>query len=226
MKFYILLSIYFFSLFLSIYWGIKRYRILDRSTKVLVFENILSLLFELIALYAEIKYRNNLAVYNVAVVSTLLFMCWYFRRLMPQLQKKWYVSVYISLVVIWLGSIYYEHTMYSLNNYYMEFAGIVSICFSIYSIEQAISIHAHSYFKLTRYVHFWFALLISFYWSSTLLQWMAYKYVSDKSWLNDSLVWMGVCNNLGYGILYYLYPKFKQYPSEIKHKTYDVSKHV
>jgi hypothetical protein len=195
--------------------GVKRYTSFDKATRLILYVAIVSFVIELIALYTEIKYRNNLPIYNIASVIYLLLLGLYFSKIITLFNTDAFRKLYsIAILLIWIATLFYEKSLFVLNSAFMIIVGIVVICFSILSIDNIVSVQSKRYFKLTTSIHFWFAVVFLFYWCITILQWGLYKYFSEKisgyEYINLALSLVSTLVNIAFGMLFYNYPKLKQ----------------
>lgn len=195
--------------------GLIRRNSFDIATLLIFYLAITSFIFEIIALYADIKYRNNLLVYNIASVIYSLLFGLYFSKTIPSFNTHIFRKLYsISIMLIWIATILYAQSLFILNSPFMIILGVIVICFSFISIDSIVSIQSSRYFKLTKSIHFWFAVVFLFYWCITILQWGLYNFFSEKingyEYINMVFSLVSTLVNIAIGILFYLYPKLKQ----------------
>jgi hypothetical protein len=195
--------------------GKRVWHLIDFPSKLILLWVIISLITEIIALFFVIILRNNFLVYNLFSLLSLLLLGLYFNKLITQFNNNYFKNIYSCVIILlWIGSIYYQKSFFTLNSPLMIIEGSVIMIFSILSIEKIVAIQSNQYFKLTSSLHFWFAVIFLFYWCITILHWGLYKYfvlkVSWMHYLHWILSFAGIVVNFSIGSLFYLYPKLKQ----------------
>jgi hypothetical protein len=191
------------------------WHVIDLPSQLILFWVIISLITEIIALLFAIILRNNFLVYNIFSLVSLLLLGVYFKKVIKRFRNYYFMLGYTSIItILWMYSVYYQNSLFTLNSPLMLIEGAVIIAFSILSIDNIVSVQSKRYFKLTTSIHFWFAVVFLFYWCITILQWGLYKYfVAQAPWsqyLNLALSFAGTLVNLSIAILFYISPKLKQ----------------
>lgn len=188
---------------------------MDLPSKLILCWVIISFISELVALFFAVIFRNNFLIYNLFSLLSLLLLGFYFSKLITLFNNYYFRWIYPCLIILlWIGSIYYQNSFFTLNSPLMIIEGSFIIGFSIISIEKIVAEKSNRYFRLTSSIHFWFAVIFLFYWCITILHWGLYKYfVLKGSWmpyLHLILSFAGIVVNFSIGYLFYLYPRLKQ----------------
>ncbi len=215
MIYYLESYLYLFTCFLPFLYGIKRFKLLDRASRTFSLIATISFIAEIVALYAAVKYHNNLPVYNVSQLLTVVLVCLYFNDAIDSF-KKYYVGIVLAAIstLVWSFTIFFVHSIITMNSTFMAYEGIVTIGMAVFSMENLVSKRSHSLFKLKYSHHFWFAWMLLIYWCCSIVQWILYKYftkeVDQSQYLDLSLTIISMLINIGFALIFFYYPKMKQ----------------
>lgn len=207
--------LYLFTCFLPFLYGIKRFKVFDKASRVFSLIAIISFLAEVVALYAVVKYKNNLSVYNISELLTMILICMYFNEAIDSFNKYRIGIVLAAIsVLVWCCTIFLMHTIMAVNSVFMAYEGILTIGMAVFSMENLVSKRSHSLFKLKYSPHFWFAWMLLIYWCCSIAQWILYKYftkeVDQAHYLDLSLTIISMLINVGFALIFFYYPKMKQ----------------
>lgn len=205
-------GLYFATILLPVFYGLKRFKVIDKASRFILLLLITSFVGEVIALYSALVYKTNLAVYNIVQLLIAIILCFYFNYCIDNF-KKHNIGIIIAFVsfIVWLITIAKIHTLSSINSSFLAYKGIIIITMSIISMENLISNGSHHLFKILNSSHFWFAWILLIYWCFSIVQWILYQYYTSAAngfqYLNLSLVIITMLVNIGYTLVFFFYPK-------------------
>jgi len=167
-------------------------------------------------MYVAARYKNNLSVYSVNSLVEFGIMGLYFNASIDTFKKK-HIGYYIAVggIIMGLINLLFIQGVRTLNSYFLVFEGICIIGMSLFFFFRLLL--REDDLKLYKNVHFWFATILSFFWSATFINWSLYDYFTinfkDKVWVADiSRLIAGIIAYLGVCAVFILYPKMqKQY---------------
>ncbi|XZF13922.1 hypothetical protein ACTHGU_19230 [Chitinophagaceae bacterium MMS25-I14] len=116
-------------------------------------------------------------------------------------------------IIIGILNIIFLQPVYTLNSYFLFFEGIFIISMALFSFFRLLLMQDE--LKLHTYHHFWFAVILSFFWSITFLNWGMYDYFLQKmpsfNWIiNRSILVVNIITYLSFAFVFLYYPKMKQ----------------
>ncbi len=198
----------------SLLIGLFRYKILDSASKILLVLVGTDSIFELVAHYVGWKYKNNIPVYTVHSLVEFGILCIYFSHSIDVLVKN-KVGYYIGVTGILLGlaNIVFLQGLNRMNSYFLIFEGLCIIGMALFAFFRLLL--QHESLRLHKYHHFWFSIILTFFWSVTFLNWSLYDYLSihykDDIWVvNISILIVNIITYAGISAVFYLYPKMQQ----------------
>ncbi len=149
---------------------------MDTATKVFLVLMGVTVISELTAIYVAGKYHNNMPVYAVFSIVEFALVSLYFGQSIDvfSMKKAGYIIASIGIVAGVLNLLFLQGIT-KFNSYFLVFEGIGIIGLALFSFFRLLL--AKDELKLYRYPHFWFATILAFFWSVTLLNWSLYDYI-------------------------------------------------
>lgn len=205
--------IYFLSLLFTALCGIWRYKKLDTASKILSILICCALINEYAAYYLAIKYKNNLALYDIYSIIEFGILCLYFNKVIDVfIEKK--IGIYIGIggIIFGIMNLIFIQHLNSFNSYFLLFEGLSVIGMCLFAFFRMLL--KYDSLKLYKYPHFWFISIILFFWSITFLTWGLYEYITQQlrqsaSNINTGLAIIGTITYCCLGCVFLLYPKMK-----------------
>ncbi len=207
--------LYFYEVILLFAAGVSvyRYKILDHAARIFTVYIWVSVLCELVARIAGRVYHNNMPVYAIYGLVEFVFMCVYFNNIIDVFRPK-NIGYHLAGIGLVLGvcNIVYVQGFFRLNTYFLIFEAISFIGMSLFFFARMFLLYGQ--LRLYKYHHFWFAAIISFFWSLTFIQWGLYEYINVKypSYVdmdNAAIVIASMVSYTAMACVYIFYPKMQ-----------------
>lgn len=198
---------------LSLGIGLYNFKKFDRPSKIIWFLLLTEILNESMAQYMAIKFRNNIAEYNIYSLVEFSIVCWYFNNVIDYF-SKYKVGFYIWLIGLCFGII--DMTLLQpideLNSYFLFFEGFCIIGMCLFAFFRLLL--KNDDLKLFKYHHFWFISIFLFFWCITYLSWGLYNilgtHFSRYIPIITILIWIvNIITYGGIGTIFLLYPKLQ-----------------
>lgn len=138
--------------------GMRRYAILDDSSKIVLLIITAGLLFELPFFYLQ---QNSSVLTNTCIAVHFLLICLYFNHTVDVFIRH-NNGLRIGIAGLLLGAGTAGH---ALGHYVSLTEGLCVIVMCLYALYRMLA--KHEQLRLLRYQHFWFIALFLFYWSVT-----------------------------------------------------------
>jgi len=139
--------------------GMRRYAILDDSSKIVLLIITASLLFELPFFYTS--QQDSLVLVNTCMAVHFLLICVYFNHTVDVFIRH-HTGLKIGIAGLLLGAGTAGHPV---GHYFSLTEGLCVIVMCLYALYRLLA--KHEQLRLMRYHHFWFIALFLFYWSVT-----------------------------------------------------------
>lgn len=194
-------------------YAIRRYKMVDKTTRYIFFWIWLGLLTEALG-YISIKlFQTNIPVYGVSSILEFILLCFYFNESVLPLKEK-NIGIILAAAGILLGILnaLFLQPLPTVNSNFLFLECLVIVCLALYALYR---MFVEPDLKLWKETHFCFGCLIVFYECISLWNWGIYDYIGqfypEKSMvLNVSLIAGNLLVYIFCGILIYLYPKMRQ----------------
>jgi len=193
--------------------GIYRYRRLDKAAKIFSVFICLACIAETTSLIAARVWHNSMPVIAIYSLIEFAMISVYFNYSIDAFRKK-NLGIYFAIGGIVLGilDILFLQPLNVFNSYYLFFEGIGIISMSLFSFFRLLL--KEEYLVLYKYPHFWFAAILSFFWSVTFLNWGLRDYIYIHHAQSSKMLDVGIyiINILFYAMfacVFILYPKMK-----------------
>jgi hypothetical protein len=206
-------NLFFF--LLPVLIGLKRFTILDKALKIFFLFALSSFIGELSAFFSANVYKNNLPVYSVFSIINLTIICFYFKEHFQLKRSKNRINFLIGFnLIVWLFTIFYIHSITSVNSTFLGYQGILTMGFSVHLMENIVSRRSREVFDLKTSSHFWIAFLLLVYWCFSIMQWILYSFFSVETmgfwYLELSLIIINMAINFCFALIFIQYPKMIQ----------------
>lgn len=214
MNYYTQYTVYLFALVLPVIGGVMQFKKLDRSARYFLYVASISFFGELLGLVSVLLFHSNKEIYNVIGISNFVMLCLYFNSSVT-LFKKFNVGGILAGtgILIWTVSIIFFDQLSKTNTPYMFYEGAATLFMTIALLDQLLSGKVLVDFDLRESPHFWFVILLFFYWCITICQWVLYDYFADfvenQSWINITLWCASILGSIGFFLIFLQYPKLR-----------------
>ena len=209
-----LTALYLLMLLLATLSGIIRFKSMDIASRIISILIFLSFLTEIIAYYSARMFHTNIAVYTVFSLFEFLLTSLYFNYSIDIFYKN-RIGVYIGLSGLLLGllNIIFFQPINQIDSYFLFFEAITTIAMCFTFLARLMMLHDQ--LKIHKYHHFWFVVIITFYWCSTFLNFSLHKYIvfdlKKNAWILDALNLVeNIVTYLSIAIVFLLYPKMQR----------------
>jgi hypothetical protein len=201
-----------------------RFRVLDRSARIIVLLVFWSLFTEVTA-FIVIRHQaqpNNHQVYNISCLVEWVLLCVYFNYACPSLRRR-HLGWLLALLGLGFGLVnlvyIQDDTTMASNFLFFECAGILTL--SSYALYEWLIVddddekeHAVAQVQLRNNIHFWLPVIFIFNQTATLWSWAAFdaymhagQHLSQL--LQQLLLLTGIITYLFLCWLLFRYPKMK-----------------
>lgn len=205
---------YLVLLLITLISGCYRYRVLDRPAIIFFLFLSTTVLCEYIALYASLKYKNNLPVYAIYSLVEFVMVSLYFNSVIDIFKKR-NTGIYIAAlgVVAGIYNLVFIQGLNTINSYFMIFEGLSIISMGLFFFFR-ILLH-NDKLRIHMYPHFWFASILTFFWGVSFLNWSLYDYFAkvhpDEIWvINYCIVIVNLVTYSAISCVFILYPKMQK----------------
>jgi hypothetical protein len=156
--------------------GAIRWKVLAKGEKIMAILMLITLISEPIALFANIRLRNNLPVYHIFNPIEFLLISLYFNCSLRYFRKKniGLIAGITGVVLSVLNTLFIQRIT-TINSFFLLFEGTAIIIYCLLSIHQLLLNEEHLPY---RFAHFWITLCCLIYWSSTFTGWGLYAILS------------------------------------------------
>ena len=201
-------------LLLAMISSIIRFKEADTSSRLLCYLLCLSFLTEALAYFAAKRFHNNIPVYTVFSLFELMLTSLYFNYCID-IFYKYRIGVYIGIVGFILGvlNIIFLQSISRINSNFLFFEGIVIIAMAFTLFARLVM--KHDTLRIKAYHHFWFAVILTFYWCSnffnlSLYQQIIFAHKPIALLLNMLNFIVNIITYLSIAIVFLLYPKMQK----------------
>jgi len=212
-NFYVKGNIILLTAFLPVLFGLLRYRVLDRGSRIFFYISVLGLVTESLAYYMAHKYRDNLVVYNLSNIFELFMVCLYFNYTIKSFGKR-HIGWIIGIIAVLVGFIndFYIQSIHGITDVFLLFHALVAISLSIFSLLSFMQ--PDDTRQVKQEVHFWFPVIQIFSWSFTyllfsLIGFYAARLKTTAPQVILALFLVDVITNLAIATIFILYPKMR-----------------
>jgi len=206
-------TVLYFSLLIAILVvGFAQRRILKSTDKVVIILIFLTLISELLGIFAAYVWKNNLFVYHFYNPLEFILITIYFTRNTKILKRRiiYRLLCIVGLIFTTFNSIFMQ-PIFEMNTYFLLYEGAVIIIFCLLSLQEILLDELNLPYQ---FLHFWLTALFLLYWSVTFTGWGIYcELTPDEFILNPIFSKILKFSNYGFyiGILltFGMYKKFK-----------------
>lgn len=214
MNYYLQSAIYLASFLIPCGVSIFRYKQFDKGFKTIALLVFVSFFVEVFALFSAVVFKNNLMIYNFELLINTILTLSYFEIIMQKLKKIGVIRILQVLTFIfWVLSVTMLHKINSINTSFLIFSGVLNISLSILFLDTLSSDKRKEIFRLSDSPNFWITSILLFYWCFSFVQWALYRTFTKETYgfelLEMSLTLVTILVNLGYSIIFFRYPKFR-----------------
>ena len=192
-------------------WRFRQLNLPGKLVCLLIWNGFLT---ERIAMLTSYYYGTNMPAYTVATYTEYFIICLFFNYTLSGFAKK-NIGIYLGIVgvLLGIGNTIYIQPLSSINSNFIFLSCLILICLTLYlTFRMLIAMDVVP----SREVHFWFSIIMLFFYCSTLWIWAIYDYVfvagseADKQLVANWLMGVGHIVYPAYAILLYRYPKLKR----------------
>lgn len=163
---------------LSLLIGLRKYKILDTPSRIIVILLLVTLISESLSYVLAVKYSNNMPLYHFFNPIELSIIAIYYNYSIKTFRKRniGYIIAIIGTTGSILNSIFLQ-PIDTLNSYFLLFEGLLIIFMSLYSyieIFRDIDLYA-----ITN-PHFWFSSIFIFISGITYANWALYSFIAAE----------------------------------------------
>jgi len=174
---------------------------------------VFAFLTDFCAYFAAIKYHNNMPVYNVSNLVQIFLIALYFNYCIKVFMKR-HVGIYIGLLSVIVGilNIAFLQPLNIFNSNFFLFQTILVLLFGTLLYVQYL--RSAVYFRIQYSPHFWLVMVLVISYAINLLNFSLYDFYTTrmkehKNWIDISIIYFNCLTNLGFGLVFLLYPKMK-----------------
>lgn len=193
-----------------------RFPSLDKGAKVFSVYVWSAVFCELVAYFFAKKYQTNMPVYGVDCLVEFALISLYFNCVIDVFKAK-KIGYYVAGAGVCIGfvNLVFVQGFYALNSYYLVFEGVCIIGMALFSFFRLLL--RYDNLRLPRYLHFWIATILIFFWSATFINWSLYGYFMVKyaslGWTIDvSTIIAGIITYSAISCVFIFYPKLQKTP--------------
>jgi hypothetical protein len=153
--------------------GTSRYKVLDKPSKIMLVLLFAAFLSETTAYVSAYKWHSNLFVFNIYDLIEFLIISTYFNSSVDFFKKN-NAAIYIGLLVVLGGilNILFLQNIMTLNSNFLLAESFFIIAFSLFALYRQFLYYEQ--LNIFHYPHFWFTIILLFYWSITFMNWGLY----------------------------------------------------
>jgi len=173
--FYLHVSLLLGAILFSVLCGIFKFRTVDFPAKILCVLLGVTFLNEITASVFAIKYHNNLSVYSIFNIVQFVLLAAYFNFAIDVFRKS-NIGLYIGIAGMAVGilNIVFLEPLGNFNTNFLLFEALCIIAMALFFFFRLLLVNDN--FQLHRYPHFWFSVILVFFWSASFLCWGLYDY--------------------------------------------------
>jgi len=170
MTFEFICSTYIPVLLFAALCSIYRYRIVDNGAKIISVLLLVDFITECIADISAYKFHTNLVIYNVHNLFEIFIICLYFNSSVDTFKKN-NAAIYIALVAFICGilNLIFFQDLFTYNTNFLLLESFLTIVLSLYALYRLFINDEH--LIILRNQHFWFAVMLLFFWCVTFMNW-------------------------------------------------------
>lgn len=191
--------------------GVARFRLLDKASRIILYLLSLAFVTECVAAIVAFRYRNNLPVYNISNLGQVFLLSLYFNYCSRKLAKV-YVGYILGIVSIVVGiiNICLFQPINTYNSNYFLYQTILVLVLGMFIYTQFL--FHDTYLKVQRSPHFWFILVLFFFYVFNFFTMSLYDYGTKhlkeyKKLIDYSIVFLSATTNLAFTLVFIFYPK-------------------
>lgn len=188
-----------------------RYRMLDKASRMIFYLLSLAFLTECLAVLVAFRYRNNLAVYNVSNLGQVFLIALYFNYCSDTLrQRKIGILIGIFSILVGLLNMRLFQPINTYNSNYFLYQTLIVLGLGMYVYTQFL-LHK-TYFRIQRSPHFWFILVLFFFYVFNFFTMSLYDYETKhlneyKRLVDYSITYLSAATNTAFSLVFIFYPR-------------------
>ncbi|RKR80696.1 hypothetical protein BDD43_0828 [Mucilaginibacter gracilis] len=214
MNYYMSLSINLSAASLPVICGAFRYRLLEKSLRVLYWLTVFSLITECFAFMAALRYHNNLAVYNTSAIIETVFIAMFFNYSIEGFRRA-YIGFYIGLVSVVVGLLdfIFLEPIDGYGSHYFLYETLLIITCGIILFAQLIRSPGH--LRVQYNPHFWIVVTLIVFYLSNFFAMSCYESWTKilgtrKSNIDDAILLFSALVNCLLASVFAFYPQMKK----------------
>lgn len=173
-----LFFVYLGVIFLAAIGGIYQLRYRDGASKILVLLLFLTLISEITAHLAALRFHNNMFVYHFFSPIQLIVLGKYFDSIVDSLKKKKLgLTIGIIAAIAAIINAKFFQPLDVLNSHFLLLEGLIIMALALYTFQRILS---DDKINIYRYGHFWIVVILIFFWSVTYTTWALYSVLRVK----------------------------------------------
>jgi hypothetical protein len=203
-----LFFMYMTVILLSICASLANFKVWDKASKIIILLLGLTFLAEATAYVAAEKLRTNMFVYHIFAPIQLLVIGKYFDAAVFTNKK---IGQWIGLfgIAAAISNSLFLQPIEMLNSNFLLFEGLAVMGMSLYSFQPILS---DARLDIYKYVHFWFILILVFFWSMTYTIWALYAILELKKiflipFISLIILAVNIITYFGIGVVFLMFPK-------------------
>ncbi|MBE9668128.1 hypothetical protein [Mucilaginibacter boryungensis] len=190
-----------------------RYKMLDKASRIIFYLLTLAFLTECVAAVVAYKYRNNLAVYNVSNLGQVFLIALYFNYCSNTLKRR-NIGLLIGLFSIVVGvlNMWFLQPIKTYNSNYFLYQTLIVLALGMFVYTQFLL--NQTYLKIQRSPHFWFILVLFFFYVFNFFTMSLYDYETRhlngyKRFIDYSIAYLSATTNIAFTLVFLFYPRLK-----------------
>lgn len=185
--------------------GLLRFKKRDKASKLLVMLLLLTLISEMTAYVCAIVYHNNMFVYHIFAPIQLLLLGLYFDNTIDLFKKK-RIGIKVGIlgvITATINTILFQ-PLNTLNSNFLLFEGLIIMAMVLYAFQRILN---NDNIDIFRYHHFWFNIILVFFWSLTYTIWALYNALYTQqfaftAYLSTIIKTINIITYAGFGVVF------------------------
>lgn len=203
-----LFFVYMSVILLAISGSMVNFKSRDNASKMIIFLLGLTFVAESAAYVAAAKFQTNMFVYHIFAPVQLLVLGMYFDNAVFKQRKVGLMTSIFGIAVAILNTIFLQ-PFQTLNSNFLLFEGLVIMAMALYAFQKIL---ANERLDIYKHEHFWFILLLVFFWSMTYTVWALYAILGMKKIflmhiISVMILVVNIITYFGIGLVLLIFPK-------------------
>lgn len=203
-----LFFVYMSVILLAISGSFVNFRSRDKASKIIVILLGLTFAAEAAAYIAADKLHANMFVYHIFAPIQLFILGKYFDTAVFKKRKIGLITGIFGVVVAILNTIFLQ-PFQTLNSNFLLFEGLAIMAMALYAFQKFL---INDRLDIYKYEHFWFILILVFFWSMTYTVWALYAILELKKIflipiISLMILVVNIITYFGIGLVLLIFPK-------------------